>query len=213
MVPEDSAVDMPFALIAGERLRTAEAERDRRRRQIGAGIAVVLVHIVILAALLTAGHLGILKLKAPPKEMVLLLPALQHKKVETLPPVSVPVPQTRPQIEPPRTITLPPIPKPEATTPQNQTDVLKEIGKELACGAGPYEHLSQTEREECKRHPWKFKKNSKGEIVLDTTLKPPPPDDATSGADAELHIQQTSDPCVAAGNTHSECIHKTIFGR
>ncbi|HWA90231.1 MAG TPA: hypothetical protein VG889_09370 [Rhizomicrobium sp.] len=210
---EDSAVDMPFALIAGERLRAGEAERERRLKQIGAGVAVALVHIVILAALLTAGHLGILATKAPPKEMVLLLPMLQHRKTETLPPpVSAPVPETRPEVEPPHTITLPQPPKAE-TKPQNPSDVMQAIGKELACGAGSYEHLSQTEREECKRHPWKYKKDSKGVIVLDVPKGAEPEGSSMSGADAELHIQQTADPCVAAGNTHTECIHRTLFGR
>jgi len=26
-------------------------------------------------------------------------------------------------------------------------------------------------------------------------------------------MQQTADPCIAAGHSHSECIHKTLFGR
>ena len=107
------------------------------------------------------------------------------------------------------TITLPP-PKPQ-TQPQSQTDVMQAIGKELACGAGPYEHLTQAQREVCKRQPWRFKKNAHGVIVMDTSA--PPPEEPASGADQELQIQQTADPCLAAGNTHSECIHKTLFGR
>jgi hypothetical protein len=141
--------------------------------------------------------------------MVLLLPALQQKTREVLPPSPVPLPELPSTERPPPAITLPP-PKPDAAT-RPSPDVMEAIGKELACGAGPYEHLSQTEREECKRHPWKFKKNAKGVIVLDTTKAPP--EEPTSGADADLHIQRTADPCLAAGNTHSECIHKTIFGR
>jgi len=34
-----------------------------------------------------------------------------------------------------------------------------------------------------------------------------------SGIDVTTQIRNTTDPCVAAGNTHSECIHKDIFGR
>lgn len=209
MVSEDSAIDMSFALIAGDRNRAAEAERERTLKRVGAAIAVALVHVVILAALLTAGHFGIIRLKAPPKEMTLLLPALQQKAREALPPAPLPQPETRPLVQLPPTITLPP-PKPDTAT-RPSPDVMQAIGKELACGAGSYEHLSQSDREECKRHPWKFKKNAKGVIVLDVIK--PLPEEPVSGADSELHIQQTQDPCLAAGNTHSECIHKTIFGR
>lgn len=209
MVSEDSAIDMSFAVIAGDRGRAAEAERERMLKRVGAGIAVALVHVFILAALLTAGHFGILRPKAQPKEMTLLLPALQQKTREVLPPTPLPLPDARPTVQLPPTITLPP-PKPDTTT-RPSTDVMQAIGKELACGAGSYEHLSQSDREECKRHPWKYKKNAKGVIVLDVTK--PLPDEPVAGADAELHIQQTQDPCLAAGNTHSECIHKTIFGR
>ncbi len=122
------------------------------------------------------------------------------------------VPQAHPATEPLRTITLPP-PQPRTEPQRAPTDVMQAIVKELACGAGPYEHLSQAEREACRRQPWKFKKTAKGVIVLDAIKQAPPPDDSVSGADADLHIQQTQDPCLAAGNTHSECIHKTIFGR
>ena len=199
---------MPFALIAGERLRTGEAERERYLKRIGAAIAVALVHVLILLALLT-GVVDVTS-RAPPKEVELLLPPLQQKTRTTQPstPLPLPTPRAAPEVEPLRTITLP-LPKPETQRPPG--DVMEAIGKELACGAGSYEHLSQAEREVCRRQPWKFKKNAKGVIVLDVTK--PLPDAPVSGADAELHIQQTQDPCLAAGNTHSECIHKTIFGR
>jgi hypothetical protein len=89
---------------------------------------------------------------------------------------------------------------------------MEAIGKELACGAGSYEKLPQSQREACRRQPWKFKKNSKGVIVLDAA-PPAQRDESTSGNEAEIRTLQTSDPCLAAGNTHSECIHKNIFGR
>jgi hypothetical protein len=40
-----------------------------------------------------------------------------------------------------------------------------------------------------------------------------PPDTPISGIDSVTTTMKTSDPCLAAGNTHSECIHKNIFGR
>lgn len=204
---------MSLALIGGERLRASEAERERYLKRIGAGIAVVLVHLVILAALLTR-IVDVTSTHAP-KEIVFVLPPLQTKTRPSQPIVAPPVPIIRPDLSIPHTITLPPVIPKVQTQPQQQqeTDIMKELGKELACGAGPWEHLTQAQREACKRNPWKFKKNEKGVIVMDVNKAPAPAEDTTSGADAELHIQQTADPCLAAGHTHSECIHKSIFGR
>lgn len=203
VVSEDSAVDLSFAPMALGRAR--EAERERYLKRIGAGLAVALVHVLILAALLTAGKIGPL-LRKEPEETLLILPPLQPKSEAVHPPPKAPA--ARPPEEPSTAITLPPLPP--AAHPQ--TDVMQAIGKELACGAGSYENLSQAEREACKRQPWHFKKNARGVIVLDTA-RPPPPEIDTSGAAQELHTMQTADPCLAAGNTHSECIHKTLFGR
>ncbi len=199
---------MSFALIAGERSRANEAERERYLKRVGAGVAVAALHILFLIVLLTAGHIAAVRHRAEPKEVFLLFPPTpQHVRNQVTP---LPIPAVIPkEIEaPPHTITVPQ----QKTQELAPGDVMEAIGKELACGAGPYEHLSQAEREACKRQPWKFKKTAKGVIVLDTVDKPPA-QEPTSGADAELHIQQTADPCLAAGNTHSECIHKTLFGR
>ena len=202
---EDSALNLPFALPGGERVRAVEADRERYLKRLGAGLAVALVHAILLLALLTAGKIGEIQ-KVAPKEFLLILPQIA-KQAEPVKPVVPEVPLARPILEPSTAITLPPAP-PAA---HSKTDVMQEIGKELACGAGSYENLSQAQREACKRSPWRFKKNAHGVIVLDTA--PPPEVDITSGADAAERTQRTADPCLAAGNTHSECIHKTLFGR
>ena len=211
LVSEDSALDVSLALIGGERLRASEAERERYIRRVGAGIAVILVHVLILAALLT--RIVDISPAHPAKEIIFILPPLQSKTQPARPVMVPPVPSMRPDESIPRTITLPPVIPRTETTPQQQSDIMREIGKELACGAGPWEHLTQAQREACKRNPWKFKKTAKGVIVLDVPKSPVQVEEPTSGADAELHIQQTTDPCLASGHTHSECIHKTIFGR
>jgi hypothetical protein len=188
------------------RLRASGAERERFIKRLGAGAAVALVHLLFLLILLTASRVGEVARKPEPREVLLLLPPLSSQTRPIRP--TTPLPQSRPETTPPSvTITLPPPP----TTTQKPGDVMQAIGKELACGAGSYENLTQAQREACKRQPWRFKKNAKGVIVLDAL--PPPPPASLSGAEEETHIQQTTDPCVAAGNTHSECIHKTIFGR
>jgi len=211
-VSEHSVIDTSFALIADERARASEAERERMLKRVTAGIAVVLVHIVILLALFTAGHIAALRHRAQPQEVLLLFPPpAQHTRNNTAPLPVTPAILRREQEEAPKfTITVPP-PKPEQQ--QKPGDVMQAIGKDLACGAGPWEHLSQAEREACKRTPWKFKKTAKGVIVMDTPDKAPALQEPETGAEEDLHTLQTSDPCLAAGNTHSECVHKTIFGR
>lgn len=214
LVSDDSAFDMSLALISGERLRAGEAERERMLKRAGAGIAVAVLHVLFLLALLTAGHFAAQRPKPQPKETILYLQPPHQKSRETAPPIVVapPIITTRPEevLHPPTITVAPTPPLPQS---KNETDVLQNIGKELACGAGPYEHLTQAEREDCKRHPWKWKKNAKGVIVMD---KPEPQlnldEPGMTGADQATHQQQTADPCLAAGNTHSECAHKTIFG-
>src|SRR5262249_9664057 len=156
LVSEHSATDMSFALLAGERARASEAERERLLKRIGAGIAVVLVHIVILLALFTAGQIAALRHRAQPQEVLLLFPPPAKQIKNTAPIPITPAILPRDQEEAPKfTIT---VPTPKTPETQKPGDVMQAIGKELACGAGPWEHLSQAEREACKRNPWKFKK-------------------------------------------------------
>ena len=211
MVSEVSAVDMPLApMVAHPLLLIREGDRERYLKRGAAWLAVALVHLLFVLAILTAGHIRQI-VRVKPHEVFFILPPL-HTKVQNIPAVEVtPAVRLSPLPQRLNTITLP-LPRPQ-TNPQTQGDVMQAIGKELACGAGPYEHLTQSQREACRRQPWRFKKNAHGVIVMDTSQSPPPPEEPTSGADQELHIQQTADPCLAAGNTHSECIHKTLFGR
>jgi len=175
-------------------------------KRIGASIAVALVHVLFLMLLFAAGRVTEITRNAP-KEVLLLLPPLQPKTSRpALPPATLPV--ERPVNIPPTIAITPPPPPAAAPKPG---DVMQAIGKELACGAGPYEHLTQAEREACKRQPWHSRKNAKGAIVLD--VPGAPPDNPISGIDSATTTIKTSDPCLAAGNTHSECIHKDIFGR
>jgi hypothetical protein len=207
LVSEDSAVDVTFALMAGAHARAGEAERERYLKRAGAWIAVALVHVLFAVTLLTAGHVRAI-LRQQPKEMLLLLPPLHPPAPAQPVRLPEPLPTTpQPLTAPAPTITLPPL-SPPATHPQ--TDVMRVLGKELACGAGSFENLTRAQREACKRVPWHYKKDAQGIIVLDTN---PQRDEPISGADAADQMGKTADPCLAAGNTHSECIHKTIFGR
>jgi len=212
LASQDSLADSSFPLLKNARLRVSEAERERNLKRLGASVAVVLVHILFLIALLTANQIGAF-LRKQPKETILVLPPLNAKD-KTRPALpTVIIPADRPVNIPPTIIMAAP---PPPSTTQNPGDILEALGREIACGAGPYENLSQTQREACKRQPWRFKKNSKGEIVMDRRTTAPgqeEKEEPLSGIDVTTQVQKTSDPCLAAGNTHSECAHKTIFGR
>jgi hypothetical protein len=45
-------------------------------------------------------------------------------------------------------------------------DILGAIGQSLACAAGNFEHLTQPERERCRRIPWQGAKIAGGSIVM-----------------------------------------------
>jgi hypothetical protein len=205
LASQDSALHTSHALTA--LLRANEAERERALKRIVAVIAVALVHVLFLALLLAAARVSEVAHKTP-QEVLLLLPPLQPKTSRPALP-SVVLPVERPVNIPPTIDVTPPPP----AAPPKPGDVMQAIGKELACGAGPWEHLTQAEREVCKRQPWHSKKNARGVIVLDVPSATAPPDETLSGIDAITQGIRTSDPCLAAGNTHTECIHKNIFGR
>jgi len=80
-------------------------------------------------------------------------------------------------IAPPRIESAPiQIPKPPPIVPDQQhdktgnpnppTDVLGAVGRELACSAGSWEHLTSTERARCGLYPWRAVKLPNGSLVM-----------------------------------------------
>jgi hypothetical protein len=75
---------------------------------------------------------------------------------------------------PPRILSAPiNIPKPppvhiEEEKPGTQTpgDVLGAVGRELACSAGSWEHLTSAERQRCGLYPWRGVKLPNGTLVM-----------------------------------------------
>jgi hypothetical protein len=92
---------------------------------------------------------------------------------------------------PPRVLSAPiTVPKPPPIVmPKQQTegttgqpgDVLGAVGRELACSAGSWEHLTSTERARCGLYPWRGMKLPNGSLVMVPRsmlprLKEAPPD-------------------------------------
>jgi hypothetical protein len=75
---------------------------------------------------------------------------------------------------PPRLLTAPlivPKPPPIHVDEQNHgegggTDVLGAVGRELACSAGSWEHLTSVERARCGLYPWRAVKLPNGSLVM-----------------------------------------------
>ena len=76
-------------------------------------------------------------------------------------------------LAPPITLPKPPPIKEEQQNPpaagQGPVDVLGAVGRELACSAGSWEHLTMVERERCgliNRYPWRGMKLPNGSLVM-----------------------------------------------
>jgi len=73
-------------------------------------------------------------------------------------------------LAPPITIPKPPPIKEEQQNPpaagQGPVDVLGAVGRELACSAGSWEHLTMVERQRCGLYPWRGVKLPNGTLVM-----------------------------------------------
>jgi len=102
---------------------------------------------------------------------------------------------------------------------QGPVDVLGAVGRELACSAGSWEHLTMVERQRCGVYPWKGVKLPNGSLVmLPSTvlprLKEAPNSEfnVTSGAD-QLTAQVRSGVIPGQGGCpilqNTPCLHAT----
>ncbi|HET7086366.1 MAG TPA: hypothetical protein VFI23_16450 [Rhizomicrobium sp.] len=63
----------------------------------------------------------------------------------------------------------PPLPETKEIQPganQGPVDVLGAVGRELACSAGSWEHLTMVERQRCGIYPWRGMKLPNGSLVM-----------------------------------------------
>jgi hypothetical protein len=153
---------------------------ERRRKNLWrttSWVLVALLHVLFFFAFV----LGIRPWdfrNRPIVETILILPQAgnNQQEKETLNPL--PMVNTAPRmIEPPRAIPKPPpivVPKEnEPGAGQAPVDVLGAVGRELACSAGSWEHLTMVERQRCGIYPWRGVKLPNGSLVmLPTTVLP-----------------------------------------
>ncbi len=188
----DSSVDSDaFAgILAAHPLAAAPDEKRRNLRRWLSWAAVLLVHLLAFAVIVTSVHVPVVvqRVHETIPEAILWI-----VKPEPFHPIRKVVPQEPEETLPiiPAPITLPPEPK--KALPPPPTTGLEGVGRSLACGASSYENLSAAQRETCLRRPWAFIKRPDGTIVLDVPKEPPPP--AFTAADIARHESQTAPPC------------------
>jgi hypothetical protein len=170
------ALAHPF-LRPGKALLGPEEQRRQALSRTTSTVLVVVLHIVFFFFFVFSVHPFDMRTR-PIIETILTLRPLAGNNMPERTPVN-------PQIltkAPPRELSAPiTVPKPPPIKPEVQpktpgestapTDILGAVGRELACSAGSWEHLTSAERERCGygRHggyPWKGMKLPNGSIVM-----------------------------------------------
>ena len=195
----------------------AEFRRTKARR-VTSWVTVGLLHFVLFSALVVSVR-PYTELTRPVIETLMMFPAMGNN------PNAPPLRTVNPEVQnaAPPMITAAPItiPKPDverdseghAVTPG---DILSAVGRELACSAGSWEHLSRGEREACGGIPWRGLKLPNGSLVMLPgnvlpRLREPPPDDGirvTGAEQQQRNLQMGRNP--ATGNCpilqHTPCL-------
>jgi hypothetical protein len=107
----------------------------------------------------------------PIVETFLLMPPPGNNRPQQRPINPQPVFNAAPNIEaPPLYIAKPPPIPPKdqdkTGTSGQPTDILGAVGRELACSAGSWEHLTSAERARCGFYPWRGVKLPNGSLVM-----------------------------------------------
>ncbi len=175
---------------------------ERRRKNLwrtASWVLVALLHVLFFFSFVLGIRPWDFK-NRPIVETILILPQAGNnmRERETLNPM--PLVNTAPRmISPPRAIPEPPpivMPK-ENQQPgagQAPVDVLGAVGRELACSAGSWEHLTMVERQRCGIYPWRGVKLPNGSLVmLPTTVLPR----LKEAPDTEFHVNSGADQVAA----------------
>ncbi|HEX4177265.1 MAG TPA: hypothetical protein VHY57_02460 [Rhizomicrobium sp.] len=151
-----------------------QGEKERRREALSRTTSTVLaaaLHVLFFFFFVFAVHPFDMRSK-PIIETFLTLPLPGNNLPEQKPINPQPV-----VIAPPRIESAPiQLPKPPPIQPDQQrdksgnpappTDVLGAVGRELACSAGSWEHLTSAERARCGIYPWRAVKLPNGSLVM-----------------------------------------------
>ncbi|HEX4635155.1 MAG TPA: hypothetical protein VH189_03170 [Rhizomicrobium sp.] len=207
---------------------TSPVGLDERRRKTlwrtASWMLVALLHVLFFFAFV----LGIRPFdfhNRPIVETILTLPMAGNNQRERQTVNPEPLVNTAPRmLAPPITIPKPPpiLQERKENQPgagQGPVDVLGAVGRELACSAGSWEHLTMVERQRCGIYPWRGMKLPNGTLVMVPTTQLPRlkemPDtefSVNSGAD-QVTAQMRSGIIPGQGGCpilqNTPCLHAT----
>jgi len=200
---------------------------EKRRKTIWrttAWVLVALLHVLFFFAFIIGIRPFDMRNRTIVETMLILAPAGNNEdNRKTFNPL--PMVNTAPRmIAPPITIPKPPpievAPEKEPGAGQGPVDVLGAVGRELACSAGSWEHLTMVERQRCGLYPWRGVKLPNGSLVMIPRtmlprLKEAPPDSEFSintGGD-QLRAQTQAGVIPGQGGCpilqNTPCLHAT----
>ena len=144
---------------------------EQRRRAVSRTTSTVLV--VLLHVLFFFGFVFGMRpfdwRSRPIVETILILPTSGNNEQRDRAVNPIPMTTISPNAAaPPITIPKPPPIHEEENNPSasQPTDVLGAVGRELACSAGSWEHLTMVERQRCGLYPWRGVKLPNGTLVM-----------------------------------------------
>ncbi len=192
------------------RLRVAEAERKRNLRRVYAGIAVVILHTLIVVLLITSEWVPIAFLvpkKIEPLEWVVLQSPVHVSQDTKIKPTSRNAGTVNPNI-------IPRVLRPKQDEEENNaiTDMGWALGRSLACGANSYEWLNSKMRAECRRKPWDFVYDRYGNIVLNARPRELPDQETLRPSDVQAHERNTAPVCPTNVDPNAPCLAAIIGG-
>ena len=202
----------------------AEFRRTNTRR-VSSLVMVGLLHFILFTALVVTVR-QYNQLTRPVMETLMMFPAIGNNP--NAPPLRTVNPDVQDEAMPLITTAPITIPKPEVTPDSEgrQTvtpgDILAAVGRELACSAGSWEHLSKGERQACGGIPWRGLKLPNGSLVMlpgnvMPRLREPPPDDGirVTGAEEQQRALQTGRNPAMGGCPilqHTPCLSPSTGG-
>ncbi len=201
----------------------AEFRRTKVRR-VASWAAVGLLHFVLFTALVVSVR-QYNELTRPVIETLMMFPALGNNP--NAPPLRTVNPDVQTEAMPLITTAPITVPKPEvvpdseghAATPG---DILAAVGRELACSAGTWEHLTRGERQACGGIPWRGLKLPNGSLIMlpgnvMPRLREPPPDDGirVTGSEQQQRDLQMGRNSATGGCPilqHTPCLSPSTGG-
>ncbi len=151
-----------------------QGEEERRRKALSRTTSTVLavaLHVLFFFFFVFAVHPFDMRSK-PIVETFLTLPLPGNNLPQKNPVNPQPLVIAPPRIEAaPITIPKPPPIQPDeqrdrSGNPAPPSDILGAVGRELACSAGSWEHLTSAERARCGLYPWRAARLPNGTLVM-----------------------------------------------